>query len=130
MKVVLDASIIIDHVNGRVPQATRLISELVESEDELWSSFVVRTEVLAGMRRGEERRTEALLQLIAWADIGRSESDAAGALGREHMRATPGIDTPDLLVAELALRLGARLLTTNVKHFPMFPGLKAPYSYS
>ena len=129
MKLVLDASVLIDHVNGRAPAARRLIYDARDRGDELWSSYVIRTEVLAGMRSGEEQRTYELLSVISWAPVDQAESDAAAALGRHHGRTHPGIDTPDLLLAELALRLGAELVTMNVKHFPMFPGLKRPYAY-
>jgi predicted nucleic acid-binding protein len=33
----------------------------------------------------------------------------------------------DLIVAALAQHLDADLKTTNLKHFPMFPKLRAPY---
>ena len=129
MKLVVDASVLIDHINGRVQAARTLIYNARDQGDELWSSFVVRTEVLAGMRPGEERGTYELLSVVNWAPVDRAESDAAAALGRHHGRTHPGIDTPDLLLAELAQRLGAELVTMNVKHFPMFPELKRPYSY-
>jgi len=90
---------------------------------------MIRTEVLAGMREDEAQRTHQLLQAIRWAGVDLAESDAAGELGQRHNRTHPGIDTPDLLLAELAQRLGAELVTMNVKHFPMFPELKRPYSY-
>jgi predicted nucleic acid-binding protein len=109
--------------------ATGFIAAAVERGDELWSSQVIRVEVLAGMRSGEERGTYALLSLLRWADIGDDEAAGAGALGQRYSRSHPGIDTPDLLLAELAQRLGAELVTMNVKHFPMFPELKRPYSY-
>ncbi len=129
MKLVVDASVLIDHINGRVPAARTLIYDARDRGDDLWSSCVVRTEVLAGMRSGEERRTHELLSVVNWAPVERAESDAAAALGRRHLPSNPGIDTPDLLLAELAQRLGAELVTMNVKHFPMFPELKRPYSY-
>ena len=53
--------------------------------------------------------------------------EAAGALGRRFLSSHPGIEVADLIVAALAQHLGAELKTTNVKHFPMFEGLKAPY---
>jgi predicted nucleic acid-binding protein len=129
MKLVVDASILIDHINGRVPAARAFIYDARDRGDDLWSSYVVRTEVLAGMRPGEEQRTYELLSVLNWAPVDRAESEAAAALGRRHGRANPGIDTPDLLLAELAQRLGAELVTMNIKHFPMFPELKRPYSY-
>ena len=38
-----------------------------------------------------------------------------------------GIDDADYLIAATALLLEADLLTTNVCHFPMLPGLQSPY---
>ena len=129
MKVVLDTSVIVDHLRGYEP-AVDLIVELIEEEAEFVSSMVVRTEVLAGMRANEEKRTRAFLSLIEWDPVTEDVSDGAGALGRKHLRARSGIDTPDLVLAELAQRLGIDVLTMNVKHFkPMFPTIKAPYSY-
>jgi predicted nucleic acid-binding protein len=129
VKIALDTSVIVDHLNGYEP-AVDLIVELIEEEAEFVSSMVVRTEVLAGMRANEEKRTRAFLSLIEWDPVTEEVSEGAGALGRKHLRASSGIDTPDLLLAELAQRLGIDVLTMNVKHFkPMFPALKAPYSY-
>lgn len=129
MKVVLDTSVIIDHLNKYEP-AVSLIEELVGSDAEFLSSMVVRTEVLAGMRPREEKKTREFLSLVRWEPVTEDVSEAAGALGRKHLPMSSGIDTPDLLVAELALRVGADVLTMNIKHFrPMFPALKAPYSY-
>ena len=49
---------------------------------------------------------------------------------QRHLPANSGIDTPDLLLAEVSQREGAELLTMSIKHFKtMFPGLEAPYSY-
>ena len=87
----------------------------------------MRAENLAGMRAGEEAATRDLLRLIAWVDVDESISEAAGALGRRFLQSHPGIDIADLLVAALVDHLDADLKTTNVKHYPMFKGLKAPY---
>jgi predicted nucleic acid-binding protein len=43
------------------------------------------------------------------------------------LRRHHNIDGFDLAIAATAIRTGARLLTRNVRHFPMFPGLQAPY---
>ncbi len=79
------------------------------------------------MRGGEEQRTYELLSEVRWVDVDQARSDAAGDLGRQFHRTHPGIDVPDLLVAALAIELGADLMTLNVKHYPMFPGLRPPY---
>ena len=128
MKLVVDASVLIDNMRGHAEAKSLMVAALARG-DELWSSYVIRTEVLAGVWSGEEDRTDRLLQAVRWAGVDKAESDAAGELGRRFTRTHPGIDTPDLLLAELAQRLGAELVTMNVKHFPMFAGLRRPYSY-
>ena len=127
MRLVLDTSVLIDHLRGRPAAATSLIPDAVARGDELCSSFVVRAEVLAGMRSGEEGATRDLLRLLSWYEVDESMSEAAGALGRRYLRSHPGIEVADLIVAALAQQLDAPLKTTNVKHYPMFKGLKAPY---
>lgn len=127
MRLVLDTSVLIDHLRGRPPAAAALIPDAIARGDELWSSYVVRAEVLAGMRPSEEDATRDLLRLISWHDVDESVSEAAGALGRSYLASHPGIEVADLIVAALARQLDADLKTTNVKHFPMFKGLRPPY---
>jgi predicted nucleic acid-binding protein len=127
MRLVLDTSVLIDHLRGRPKAATEIIPHAIARGDELWSSYIVRTEVLAGMRAGEETATRDLLGLITWVDVDESVSEAAGELGRRFLASHPGIDVADLVVAALADQLDGELKTTNIKHFPMFKGLKRPY---
>ena len=126
-RIVLDTSVLIDHLRGTSRGATELIPGAIARGDELWSSYIVRAEVLAGMRPDEETATRDLLRLISWAEVDEASSEAAGALGRRHLRSHPGIEGADLIVAALAQQLAADLKTKNVKHFPMFRGLRAPY---
>lgn len=127
MRLVLDTSVLVDHLRGRPVAATELVPNAIARGDELWSSEVVRAELLAGMRPAEEAPTRDLLRLISWVELDETIAEAAGSLGRQYLRSHPGIDIADLIVAALAQYLDAALKTTNVKHFPMFPGLKAPY---
>jgi predicted nucleic acid-binding protein len=127
MRLVLDTSVLVDHLRGRPASATELIPKAIARGDELWSCEVVRAELLAGMRATEETQTRDLLRLISWVEVDETLAEAAGALGRQYLRSHPGIDIADLIVAALAQSLDAALKTTNVKHFPMFRGLKAPY---
>jgi predicted nucleic acid-binding protein len=126
VKLLLDTSVIIDHLRGDA-RAVGLLREAVEAGDELWSLTVVRTEVLAGMRRGEEASTLALLGALRWQDVSIEIADRAGDLARRYLKRFPGVDTIDYLLAACALGLEARLLTKNVKHFPMLAELTAPY---
>lgn len=127
MRLLLDTSVLIDFLRGRPAGAVALINRALVRGDELWSSEVVRAELLAGMRPSEEPATRELLGLLSWVGVDDSLAEAAGALGRRYLKSSPGIDIADLLVAASADRLDAELKTTNVKHFPMFKGLQPPY---
>jgi predicted nucleic acid-binding protein len=127
MRLVLDTSVLIDHLRGRPRAATELIPDAIGRGDELCSSYVVRAELLAGMRDQEEGATRDLMRVISWYEVDESVSEAAGELGRRYLRSHPGIDVADLIVAALTQQLDAELKTTNLKHFPMFAELRAPY---
>jgi len=43
------------------------------------------------------------------------------------LRATPALTGADLAIAATVVLIGGRLLTVNVRHFPMFPDLRVPY---
>lgn len=90
-------------------------------------SEITRVEVVAGLRSAERKPTEALFTRLDWVDVGEDIARRAGELGRRYRASHPGIDAADLVVAATAEHLGAACATMNVKHFPMFPGLLAPY---
>ena len=125
MKLV-DTSVAIDHLRGEA-SATDLLRKLVEADEILAASEVVRFELLAGVRDDELEALEHFFSAVSWVAIDEDVARAAGALARKHRRAHSGIDDGDYLIAATALLLDAELLTTNVRHFPMFPGLQSPY---
>lgn len=126
MKVLLDTSVLIDHLRG-FEEATKYLADARSQGDELWSVTLVRTEVLAGMRPREEKPTRAFLAEIDWLDVDQALADRAGDLARRYIKSHPRVDTVDYIVAGSADALDADLATTNLKHFPMFPKLKKPY---
>ncbi len=125
MSAFVDTSILIDHLRGRQEAAEVLEGE--RATDALHASEMTRIEVLAGMRPGEEDRTRALLATLHWHPVDADVAEAAGALGRRWLPSHNGIDGADLAIAATVVLLGARLLTLNVRHFPMFPDLLPPY---
>ncbi len=48
-------------------------------------------------------------------------------MAAEYRKAHGGIDAIDSLIAATASVVGADLLTTNLRHFPMIAGLRPPY---
>jgi hypothetical protein len=122
----LDTSVAIDHLRGS-PPAAELLSSLIEAEESLLASEVVRFELLAGVREKEVKALEQFFSALSWVPVGEEVARAAGSLAQRHRRAHSGIDAADYLIAATALLLDAELLTTNVRHFPMLPGLKSAY---
>ena len=90
-------------------------------------SEITRAEVLRGLRSDERRRTERLFGTIRWASVDEPIARRAGDLGRRYRRSHRGLGTADLIIAATALELDLELATLNLRHFPMFAGLEAPY---
>ena len=119
---VVDASVAIDALRGR-GEAERVLA----APGDLVGSEITRFEILAGIRPHEEDATEQLLSELFWLSVDDLVARTAASLARVFRAANVGIDDADYLVAPTAVLLDAELLTTNVKHFPMFPGLRPAY---
>jgi len=126
MTVLLDTAILVDHLRGD-PRAHALLAGLVDADEAIWAATPTRTELIAGIRAAERRALDQLFAALDWLDITPEIADDAGELARRHRRSHQGIDTVDYLVAAAARAIGARLLTLNVRHFPMIVGLEAAY---
>lgn len=118
----LDSSVLIDYLRGHAGAQA-----VVEGVSDPVASEITRYEVLTGVRRGEEERTEDVLALPAWVDVDEGIARLAAELARRYRASFSGVEDADYLIAATALDLEAQLLTTNVRHFPMFPDLVAPY---
>lgn len=123
MRVVLDTTVLIDHLRGSF-SADAYLGSLAERPA---CSEITRVEVITGLRSPETRRAEALFELIEWVPLEEPIARRAGELGRRFRTSHPEIDAADLAVAGTTQHLRATLATANVKHFPIFPGLSAPY---
>lgn len=122
----LDTTVAVDHLRGAEP-AVDLLRRLIDEEETVAASEVVRFELLAGVREDEIEALEQLFSALSWVPVDEAVSRAAGSLARRHRRAHAGIDDADYLIAATALLLDAELLTTDVRHFPMLAGLRPPY---
>lgn len=126
MTVVVDTSILIDHLRGD-SRARAVLSEAVESGQRLAGSVFTRTEILAGMRSGEEEDTYRLLALILWIEVDVAIAERAGEMARQYLRSHPGVDLVDFVIAATAEWLEADVWTRNTKHFPMLQRARDPY---
>jgi predicted nucleic acid-binding protein len=125
MSVLVDTSVLIDVLRGE--PAAGGVMRRARMAGPLHASEVTRLEVLAGMQPREEEATRGLLAVLTWHPVDERVAEVAGELGRRWLRSHGGIDSADLAIAATAVLLDAELLTRNVKHFPMFSGLVAPY---
>jgi len=123
LSVVLDTSVLIDHLRAST-EATDYLAGLDARPS---CSEISRIEVIQGLRSSERRAADKLFALIGWVPVSDSVARRAGELGRRWRRSYPGIGVADLAIAATAEELELDLATCNIKHFPMFEGLQAPY---
>jgi predicted nucleic acid-binding protein len=121
--IVLDTSVLIDVLRGDAA-AVRFASSLKEVPA---CSEVTRVEVLRGLRTQERRPAERLFATLRWIPLDEAVARQAGEFGRALRASHRSVSTADLIVAATAEMVGARLATMNVRDFPMFKGLRAPY---
>jgi len=122
----IDTSVAIDHLRGYEP-ATKLMDDLLAAGDELVSSEVVRFELLAGVRPRETAALERFFEAIVWLPVTEDVAREAAVLARRYRRSHANIDDVDYLIAATAQIASCDVQTTNVRHFPMLAGLRAPY---
>jgi len=125
MTALLDTSVLIDYLRGHPGAGELLEAERIVAP--LHASEITRLEILAGMRPQEEEGTRLLLSTLVWHPVDTEVAEAAGALGRQWLASHHTIDSADLAIAATAIRNGSRLLTRNVRHYPMFKNLHPPY---
>lgn len=123
MRVVLDTSVLVDHLRSSQPAAEYLAGLQVRPS----CSEISRIEVIQGLRSAERRAAERLFALIDWIPVSEAVARRAGDLGRRWRRSHPGIGVADLVIAATAEQVEGTVVTRNLKHFPMFEDLRAPY---
>jgi predicted nucleic acid-binding protein len=122
----IDTTIAVDHLRG-APAAVDLLTALIDADDDLVSSELVRFELLAGIRDTEVGAFEEFCAALRWAEVTEDVAGVGGRLARRYRRSHRGIGAVDYLIAATAIVMDADLLTTNVRHYPMFTKLEPPY---
>jgi hypothetical protein len=113
----LDTDILIDFLRGR-GEARAFLDRYETASEPPVISVVSVTELWAGMRQGEEQATDRLLSALRKIPVSDEIALAAGNMLRTYRR-SHGTELGDALIAATAARLGATLITRNVKHYPM-----------
>jgi predicted nucleic acid-binding protein len=122
--IVVDADVLVDYLRGYA-QAVSLVEE---QTDRIILSAITVGELYSGVRGQAEREVlDDLVSLHPVVALTTEIAKAAGLLRRDYGK-SHGVGLMDAIVAATAQAENAELWTLNVKHFPMFPGLKPAYT--
>lgn len=122
--MLFDTSVLIAHLRGD-RRATELLLER-PTIDRL-ASVLARVEIEGGMRSGERRSVAGLIDGMRLVPVTDAIARRAGEHLRRYRRSHTGIDLVDYIVAATAEAYDVPLLTLNVRHFPMFKGLRPAF---
>ncbi len=118
MILLLDTTVLLDVLRARQNRRS-LLAELVAGGHILSTAAINIGEVYAGMRRGEEGRTEAFLSSLDCYPMTGAIARRAGALKRAWALKGRTLSLADMMVAATALEHGLALMTDNRKDFPI-----------
>jgi predicted nucleic acid-binding protein len=124
--ILVDSDVLIAHLRG--VQSARNWLVAARREGPLAISVVSTVELVAGMRSAERREVWRLLAAFRPEPVTEPIARRAGDFWRHHRRSHSGIGLGDYLIAATAEAKGYQLATLNVRHFPMFKSLRAPFA--
>jgi len=124
--ILLDSDVIIAHLRGH-PAARGWLEGVRVAGEVLALSAVSGTEILGGMHSDERHQVRRLLDSFRCLPVSREVGWRAGALRRRYRRSHSEIGTVYYLIAATAELDDCELATLNVKHYPMFSHLRAPF---
>jgi predicted nucleic acid-binding protein len=117
IEYLLDSDVLIWQLRGR-EETVELLAKL-SREGTLACSVVSIVEIQAGVRRGEEKRTNALLDSLKAYNVTPAIAKLAGTFIRNYRAKGVTLDFVDSIVAATAVIHDLTLLTYNPKHYPM-----------
>lgn len=127
--ILVDSDILIAHLRG-VDAARDWLRDVRTTIGPLVISAVSVTEITGGMRSSERSEVWRLLGSLHVEDVSEVIARRAGELMREYRRSHAGIGLGDYFIAATADVKGLELATLNVRHYPMFKGLRSPFELS
>ncbi len=118
----LDTTVLIDHLRGGPGARAFLSANLSRSA----ICCISVAELLSGAFGKETARAESLIRAFG-GRVFQMSVESSRLAGRWLAKYKAYDQMIDFLIAGVAETHGCRLQTSNVRHFPMFKGLKPPY---
>ena len=124
--ILVDSDVLIAHLRG-IDAAKEWLLQTRRETGRMATSSVCVAEVAGGTRSAERREVVRLLSSFDVFAVSPQIGWQAAEFMRQYRRSHSGIGLGDYLLAATAKTDGLELATLNIKHFPMFRGLKAPF---
>lgn len=121
--VLIDTDIVIDFLRGD----KQAICHFKADSESLCFSAITVAEIYAGIKgKKEEAEVERLFSIFPVIATTNEIAREAGKLVKQY-RPSHSVEIPDAIIAATCIISDSELNTLNVKHYPMFKGLKPPY---
>jgi predicted nucleic acid-binding protein len=118
MRLLLDTTVLVDVLCSRRDRR-KFLQEAVLAGHTLTTTTLNIAEIYAGIRPGEEIKTETLLQNLESFEITGATARLGGKLKNVWSKKGRTLALFDMIVAATAIEHGCMLLTDNRKDFPM-----------
>lgn len=115
--LLIDTDVLIDHLK-KEKNALDFLAAEIEKGTLLFVSVISRVEIFAGMRKGEEEAINSLFEIITPIEVYVVIADRAGEYLRKFSKSY-ALNTGDAIIAGTARETTLRLVTRNVRHYPM-----------
>ena len=115
--LLIDSDVLIDFLR-KISSARVFLDAEINSGSGLFCSVISRTEILAGIRPGEEDVIRGLFSVVTSVDVDSAIADRAGEYLRKYSK-SHSVGIGDALIAGTANEMKMVLITRNIKHYPM-----------
>jgi hypothetical protein len=115
--ILIDSDILIDHLR-KEQSALDYIQQEIDDDSPLFISVISRIEILSGARKGEDETIRSLFDILTSVDVDLAIADEAGEYMRKFLK-SHALSIGDAVIAATAKEMGMKLVTRNIKHYPM-----------
>ena len=119
--MILDTTFVIDLLNNQA-EAIQFLKKLEETP--LKTTSITAYEVHQSAREHEKVRVRQFFKCIPVLSFTYEDAEEAGRIARSLKQEGKTINAEDCMIASIALRENAPILTRNIKHFSRIQGLR------